>query len=559
MSIVHCTDFYAVQLHRVEEITEPECPSLGEKQIDSRNDTNFQKSWSDDANEGSEHGGAELTTALSLPKKQKCQQIAYQKDNYIIDNNTNNNDECFNSCSTSSTATFLSWLSIKSCDSGGPNNSSGALKMLLKWNSASGHPRSVFLVKSSYDKDETQLRESFVPLANYILSKRKVLFLEESVIEQVRHILGSDIVQSDRVQSFSGSREDQEKIDLVITLGGDGTMLRSVSLFQHDSHIPVFLSFRFGTLGFLTPHVWCPNSFHAFIDKAISGQIPVQLRCRLKGQIWRCENTPNATPQLVSSRKVLNEVTIHRGLGSRVDLDVYVNDNFVTTISGDGVLVSTPSGSTAHALSAGASLVHPDIPCIMITPICVHSLSFRPIILPLNSVIKVLPADNSRYYPWVCYDGDELVQLKGDTDNVSELILIESAGGRDLVPCVCSEEPVGDWLTDLQERLYWNVSKTANSINPLLHNKLQDDPCSLSVEQQLNGHSHSRRHPSSPPSMTKSASSASLLESSLHSTSKNHSKFFNGTCENGDGEERRRNSMFVVNNKSYSILDNKIS
>ena len=170
MSIVHCTDFYAVQLHRVEEITEPECPSLGEKQIDSRNDTNFQKSWSDDANEGSEHGGAELTTALSLPKKQKCQQIAYQKDNYIIDNNTNNNDECFNSCSTSSTATFLSWLSIKSCDSGGPNNSSGALKMLLKWNSASGHPRSVFLVKSSYDKDETQLRESFVPLANYILS-----------------------------------------------------------------------------------------------------------------------------------------------------------------------------------------------------------------------------------------------------------------------------------------------------------------------------------------------------------------------------------------------------
>ena len=71
-------------------------------------------------------------------------------------------------------------------------------------------------------------------------------------------------------------------------------------------------------------------------------------------------------------------------------------------------------------------------------------------------------------------------------------ILIESAGGRDLVPCVCSEEPVGDWLTDLQERLYWNVSKTANSINPLLHNKLQDDPCSLSVEQQLNGHSHSR-------------------------------------------------------------------
>ena len=71
----------------------------------------------------------------------------------------------------------------------------------------------------------------------------------------------------------SGGKEEQEKIDLVITLGGDGTMLRSVSLFQHSHHIPVFLSFRFGTLGFLTPHVWCPDSFQTFIDKAFSGTL----------------------------------------------------------------------------------------------------------------------------------------------------------------------------------------------------------------------------------------------------------------------------------------------
>ncbi len=132
---------------------------------------------------------------------------------------------------------------------------------------------------------------------------------------------------------FPGAKQEQDDIDMVITLGGDGTVLRSVSMFQHD-HIPVFLSFRFGTLGFLTPHVWCPNSFQTFIDKAFSGQIPVQLRGRLKGQIWRCES--DGHPKLTSSRKVLNEITVHRGLGSRVDLDIYVNDNFVTTISGDG-------------------------------------------------------------------------------------------------------------------------------------------------------------------------------------------------------------------------------
>ena len=77
---------------------------------------------------------------------------------------------------------------------------------------------------------------------------------------------------------------------------------------------------------------FCEQNHHSYF----TGQIPVQLRCRLKGQIWKCDSGPHATPKLTSSRKVLNEVTIHRGLGSRVDLDVYVNDNFVTTISGDG-------------------------------------------------------------------------------------------------------------------------------------------------------------------------------------------------------------------------------
>ena len=113
-------------------------------------------------------------------------------------------------------------------------------------------------------------------------------------------------------------------------------------------------------------------------------------------------------------------------------------------------------------------------------------------------------------------------------------IVIESSGGKDLVPCICSEEPVGDWLADLQERLYWNVSKTANSINPLLHNTL--DPCAT-VEESLT----SARRKETSANMSKSSSSASLSD-----------------LKNGFNEKLFRPSqetVFVMDNKSYSILD----
>lgn len=333
--------------------------------------------------------------------------------------------------------------------------------MFLKWNSSQGYPKCVLLVRSPID--DTRVENSFLPLARYILSCGKYLYLESDSYDQFRNALMFNVNDpSSQILKFSECSENE--IDLVITLGGDGTMLRSVSLFQ-GKHIPVFVSFRFGTLGFMTPHVWDPSSFTTFIDKAFSGSVPVQLRERLKGQIWTCK-VDHSPPQLKNFRKVLNEVSIHRGLGSRVDLDIYVNNNFVTTISGDGVLVSTPTGSTGHALSAGASLVHPSVPCIMITPICVHSLSFRPIILPSTSVIKVVPSDHSRFRPWVCFDGDEIVQLCNENGN-RELIVIEAAGAQSSVPCVCSDEPVGDWLKDLQERLLWNVSKTGGPVSNL--------------------------------------------------------------------------------------------
>lgn len=89
---------------------------------------------------------------------------------------------------------------------------------------------------------------------------------------------------------------------------------------------------------------------------------------------------------------VLNEVVLDRGLSPFLsNLDLYIEGKYITTVQGDGLIVSTPTGSTAYAVAAGASMVHPSVPAVMITPICPHSLSFRPIVVPGGIELKVDP------------------------------------------------------------------------------------------------------------------------------------------------------------------------
>lgn len=86
---------------------------------------------------------------------------------------------------------------------------------------------------------------------------------------------------------------------------------------------------------------------------------------------------------------VLNEVVLDRGLSPFLsNLDLYIEAKYITTVQGDGLIVSTPTGSTAYAVAAGASMVHPSVPAIMVTPICPHSLSFRPIVVPAGIELK---------------------------------------------------------------------------------------------------------------------------------------------------------------------------
>lgn len=109
----------------------------------------------------------------------------------------------------------------------------------------------------------------------------------------------------------------------------------------------------------------------------------------------------------------LNEISVTRGNAEFMTrLDVYVNDILLTTVQGDGILISTPTGSTAYNLSCGGSIVHAGADVICLTPICPHSLSFRPVILPKTCTIKIGLPEDARTDAWVTFDGQTRFKME---------------------------------------------------------------------------------------------------------------------------------------------------
>jgi NAD+ kinase len=135
----------------------------------------------------------------------------------------------------------------------------------------------------------------------------------------------------------------------------------------------------------------------AAVDGAPDGYVPAGMR-------------------VVHTSHVLNEVVIDRGPAAYIsNLDVYCNGAPITCVQGDGLLVATPTGSTAYSVSAGGSIVHPSVPAILLTPICPHSLSFRPIVVPSTVELKVQVPLDARNSAWVSMDGRNRLRLnQGD-------------------------------------------------------------------------------------------------------------------------------------------------
>lgn len=189
-------------------------------------------------------------------------------------------------------------------------------------------------------------------------------------------------------------------MDLAITLGGDGTVLRLASLFDAGP-VPPVLSFSMGTLGFLLPH----NAKHLpkTVDMLLNGDACVLLRMRLQTRVVpgvESGNPPGRT------KHIMNEVALHRGRsGHMTTMDSYVNGQHLTRAIADGLIISTPTGSTAYSLSAGGPIVHPCVQTLVLTPISPRSLSFRTVLLPSDTHVKLVVTGESRAAADLSMDG----------------------------------------------------------------------------------------------------------------------------------------------------------
>ncbi|KAL1903108.1 NAD(+) kinase [Sporothrix stenoceras] len=237
-----------------------------------------------------------------------------------------------------------------------------------------------------------------------------------------------------------------EKFDLVITLGGDGTVLFTSWLFQRI--VPPVLSFSLGSLGFLTTFEF--ERFRYHLDRIMGNEgMRVNLRMRFTCTVYRDGTTPGEQPEEGEQFEVLNELVIDRGPSPYVsNLELYGDDELLTVVQADGCIFSTPTGSTAYSLSAGGSLVHPDIPAILLTPICPHTLSFRPMVLSDTMLLRVSIPRNSRATAYCAFDGKGRVELKpGDCVTIT--------ASQYPFPTVTRTDT--EWFNSVSRTLRWNT------------------------------------------------------------------------------------------------------
>ncbi len=243
-------------------------------------------------------------------------------------------------------------------------------------------------------------RDLLEQILNWCGTKGHVLSIEQSSARDIPGLKIPQLPVHELVQSS----------DWVISIGGDGTLIWLARHAREDG--PLFIGVHFGTFGFLTDVK--STELLTTLDSIDGGITAAEERGTLLVRVMR------EGAEILGSPAV-NDAVIQRGSRGRIlDIDLTVNGEAVTRLRGDGLILATPSGSTAYSLSAGGPIVHPTLPAVLITPICAHSLTNRPLIMGIESEIRVtVPAYEGRVF--LTIDGQESLQLKsGDEVLVSE-------------------------------------------------------------------------------------------------------------------------------------------
>jgi len=229
-------------------------------------------------------------------------------------------------------------------------------------------------------------------------------WLTERGIEIVFESATAALVSSDHRYPIAEKAALVDRVDVVVVLGGDGTLLSMADcIASAGASIPI-LGVNFGSLGFLT-EVTLPELYPS-LDAVISGKARIEDRMMLRSTAVR-------NGQLLDRYVTLSDVVVTKAARSRmIDLSVSIGSEFVTRVKADGLIVATPTGSTAYNLASGGPIVQPNVDAIILTPIAPHTLTNRPIVIPSSSEVRIQPLMDSRDEVFVTFDGQAGFQLQ---------------------------------------------------------------------------------------------------------------------------------------------------
>jgi len=197
----------------------------------------------------------------------------------------------------------------------------------------------------------------------------------------------SEVAKALKITGYS-RKEIPSKSDLIIVFGGDGTLL-SVARLVGKMGVPI-LGVNLGGLGIITEI--SRDDIRKEIDKVFSGNFSFEERIMLLADVYR-------KGRKIARQNALNDVVLNKSALSRMfEFDISINDQYVSTFRADGLILSTPTGSTAHSLSAGGPILYPTLGSFLMTPICPHTLTSRPIVLPDTFVLEVTVKSGDNVY-----------------------------------------------------------------------------------------------------------------------------------------------------------------
>jgi NAD+ kinase len=248
------------------------------------------------------------------------------------------------------------------------------------------------------------------------------------------------LLEEDLAKTLGVERDYQDsqipsRADLIVVLGGDGTL---ISVARHvGSQMKPILGVNLGSLGFLT-EVTREETF-ATLEQVLGGDYQISPRLMLDAVVTRAGEE-------IARYSVLNDAVINKGALARIiDMAVWVDGAYLTTFKADGLIVATPTGSTAYNLAAGGPIIDPDVSCLVISPICPHMLTNRPLIVSGDAEIRIEVKFQDQHVVLTA-DGQVGMQLQG-----GDMVTLQQSSTRTLL----IKSPSKDYFEVLRTKLRW--------------------------------------------------------------------------------------------------------